>query len=417
MQRLLNKNEKAKIRKQLSDNALLCACKQIFPKMQEEITSINISPEDVFCEAAWLIDELTTPGEGTNVKGLVEELWTDVVSDIMQWTEKSIPLSERNLILSAIFRLVATAFALHHHTYYSDTLRDALLAVIEDQHLQPKDILELQHQKKRQEDMTVIIVGCADFLNEWVNEFIDTPESHLTDDIQKALNKKTSLKIQTPFNGDKKQRKKHDYSRYSFRLTGTGRFKGKEELLLKLLHDELVCKKFIEDFKHVKLKDAISQESDIEGKNQFVFNAVFSGAKIDYHIIWTGTAKELGYFINQLEKRGVLSWEKGPKKWQVTRNRIWQRKRVKDMAEESDSPEHGYVYEPFSKKAFNGSLVPKDTTELDKILDFIARSPEQNTDSDIEDDFRKNANYELDNENNRAEKLSNSYRDTTHKAR
>jgi len=52
---------------------------------------------------------------------------------------------------------------------------------------------------------------------------------------------------------------------------------------------------------------------------------------------------------------------------------------------------------------------------LDKILDFI--TPELNTDSDIEDDFRKNANYELDNENNRAEKLSNSYRDTTHKAR
>ena len=195
MQRLLNEKEKAKIRKQLSDNALLCACKQIFPKMQEEITSINISPEDVFCEAAWLIDELTETGDGTNVKGLVEDLWTDVVSDIMHWTEKSIPLSERYLILSAIFRLAATAFALHHHTYYSDTLRDALLAVIEDQYQQPRDILELQQQEKRQEDMTEIIVGCADFLNEWVNEFIDTPESHLTDDIQKALNKKNFIKI------------------------------------------------------------------------------------------------------------------------------------------------------------------------------------------------------------------------------
>ena len=60
--------------------------------------SVKPCPEDIFCEAAWLMDELINADEVTNVKGLIEDLWSKAVSDIMNWTEKSIPLTEQQYL-------------------------------------------------------------------------------------------------------------------------------------------------------------------------------------------------------------------------------------------------------------------------------------------------------------------------------
>ena len=147
---------------------------------------------------------------------------------------------------------------------------------------------------------------------------------------------------------------------------------------------------------------------------------MFSGADTDYHIIWTGTAKELGYFINQLEERGALSWKSGPRKWQVTHNRIWHKHRQEE-SEPDEAGQYSYIIEPFDDKAFNSSLKPADTTVLDEILDMIAPPAEKNSEkrigTEIKESFGELAYYEKYNDNDRGEKLSGGYRDRSHKPR
>ena len=49
MQRLLNPSEVARIDARLHDNALLQACRKVWPGRQDEITSVVARSEDIFC--------------------------------------------------------------------------------------------------------------------------------------------------------------------------------------------------------------------------------------------------------------------------------------------------------------------------------------------------------------------------------
>ena len=187
MQRLLNQSEAAKIDARLHDNTLLEVCRKVWPERQEEIMSVMVRGEDIFYESAWLIDELVESDADNDVMSLTRGLWSALINDIGYWAN-GVSRNDRYLIASTVFRLVATAFSLHWHSYYCDKLRDALLAVVEEKHPSPKDLHERQEQERQQEDLLDALMACSAALMEWVIDYIDNSDSLLTDEIALALN-------------------------------------------------------------------------------------------------------------------------------------------------------------------------------------------------------------------------------------
>ncbi len=191
MQRLLSPEEAAQVEKRLHDNALLHACQRIWPGRQEDVT-LMVCAEDIFCEAAWLMDELIDADEDTDSTSLTYSLWSTVFNDVGRWgTNVSNP--DRYLIASTVFRLVATAFSLHWHTHYCDTLRDVLLTVIDEKRPKPHDLPNHQEQERQQDELTDAVIGCSAILDEWVNGYIDDDTDWcLTDEIERAIKKSPS---------------------------------------------------------------------------------------------------------------------------------------------------------------------------------------------------------------------------------
>ena len=199
MQELLDEKKAALISERLHDNALLHTCRSVWPQQQEKIESVTACPEDVFCMAAWLTDKLINAEEDIDAMTLVRGLWSAAIHDIARWNSNGVvSLADRYIIASTVFRIVATAFSLHWHHRYCDTLRDSILKVIEEKLPKPKDLYEHQQQEEQQEELTMAIVDCADTLNDWVNEYIDNPDYSLIDAINSALYSPSNLPSSRP---------------------------------------------------------------------------------------------------------------------------------------------------------------------------------------------------------------------------
>lgn len=186
MQRLLNPNEAAKINERLNDNALLQVCRKVWPERQEEITSVMVRSEDIFMEVAWLMDELIDVENDADINTLIRGLWSTVILDIGHWAS-NVSKPDRYLIASTVFRIAATAFSLHWHSYYCDTLRDALLMVTDERCPAPEDLYAQQQQERQQQELLEAIIPCSGILNDWVNEYIDNTDDCLADEIETVL--------------------------------------------------------------------------------------------------------------------------------------------------------------------------------------------------------------------------------------
>lgn len=416
----LDLNQQEKINKRYHDHPLFCACQATFRNYLAGMHYLMFSPTEVFVESVGVMDDLME--EGTDKLEYIRSLWQNLIIRYKLW-----PLmhpgaeddKEYETAVNSVLYTVAIVLSRHEDSFFSDVIKDALLAEI-DSHTSVV---------KQQEDYVIASLSkfAAD-IDEWLENYANS-ETYLSDDIDDVVHDReprSLLKIAHKNNilgniRKKAKKPKADYSKYSFTLISKRKFKGRNNLLLEWLHDELKDKKFIVDFKEIIVEKDLSQILDIDGKNKLVFNAVFSGADTDYHIVWIGTAKELGYFINQLEIRGALSWKEGPRKWQVTRNRIWQGKKEYENEDETGKKHYTYIYEPFKENAFNGSLVPANTTKLDEIIDLIAppveKSSQQKIDDEVAEEFNNLSNFEEENENNEGQKMSEGFRETSHKSR
>lgn len=411
----LDLNQQEKINKRYHDHPLFCACQATFRNYLAGMHYLMFSPTEVFVESVGVIDDLLE--EGTDRLEYIRSLWQNLIIRYKLW-----PLmhpgagddKEYETAVNSVLYTVALAMSRHSDSYFNDIIKDALLTEI-DSHTSVV---------KQQEDSVIASISkYAAGIEEWLDNYANS-ETYLSDDIDDVVHDRkprSLLKVahKNKSNIQKKTKEnKPDYSKYSFTLTSKRKYKGRNNLLLEWLHDELKDKKFIVDY-NVKVEKDLSQILDIDEKNKLVFSAVFSGADTDYHIVWIGTVKELGYFVNQLEERGVLSWKVGPRKWQVTRNRILQGKKECVNDDETGKTHYNYIYESFKENAFNGSLVPADTTKLDEILDLIAppvdKTANQKIDDEVEEEFRNLFNFEKDNNNNEGQKLSEGFRETSHK--
>ena len=405
----LDRNQLERVEEKYREHPLYCACYITFRNYQARMRHLMFSPVEVFVEAVNVIDDLLE--EGSDKLEYIQNLWESLLIRYKQWYIGAPDDEEYNMAVSSVLYTVAIVLSRHQDDYYSVVIKDAILNEIDT------------HISIVKQEENHVLISLSRYAGE-IESLLDSytiSDSYFSDEIDDVIHgRKPRVQFTTTNKPSKPNNKKTQnpaYSKYSFKLTGIGRFEGKEDFLLQWLHTELKTNNFVEDFKQINLGEELSHIVDIKERNKIVFNAVFSGADTEYHIIWKGSAKELGYFINQLEARGVLSWKKGPRKWQVTRFRIWKRTQISEASESSGKRIVNYTYEPFEKKAFNGSLVPADTTKLDSILNMIAPPVEKNgIRGEIEKEFRDNANFEEDNDNDRGEILSGAFRDTSHKS-
>lgn len=400
MQRLLNPSEVARIDARLHDNALLQACRKVWPGRQDEITSVVARSEDIFCESAWMMDELIDSDEDIDAISLAHGLWSNVVFDIGQWNN-GISLADRYLIISTIFRLVALSFSLHWHSRYCDLLRDVLLSVVDEKRPSPKDLPDHQLHERQQEELFEAIIPCSEMLSDWVNEYIDNSTLWLTEEIDMALNPTNKIKPLKPESRKADKKQNSDYSRYSLKLNINNRQLESLYLLLSTRDDK--GKRFIDgDLQknnEVKKCLPLSPEEIRERKpvviDKMLFNQVFSGRDTDVRIVWIGDAKELWYFINTLYKykvNGKRLLDKsgsGPGLWQIVRNRFMNGKPRKVLDErtgkEVDTSEPlEFEEDAFAHYSKKNSL--SDSSILDAIIRRIAPPRDKNDKESIEED-------------------------------
>ena len=392
--------------------------------------SVTACPVDIFCEAAWLMDELIDADDDIDIMSMVHGLWTKVVSDISSWNSNGVSLPDRYLIVSTIFRIVATSLSLHWQAHYCDILRDALLMVIDEKRPEPANLHEHQQQEKQQQDLFAAIIPCSTILDEWVNEYIDNPNYWLTDEIDNVLNPPTKIKPlkQESRKTDKKQNS--DYSRYSLKLNVKERQLENLYVLLSKRDDK--GKSFIDgDLRNhndvnkcVPLSPEEIRRTTPADIDKLLFNQVFSGQDTDVRIVWIGDAVELWYFISTLynykvnSKRLLDKSGTGPGLWQIVRNRFMNGKPRKVLDERTGKEVETSEPIEFDEEAFThyskkNSL--SDPSVLDAIIRKIAPPRDKNDKEEIEEDFNP-LKYGIK-PPSEAEQLGEDLRDTSHKGK
>lgn len=375
MQRLLNPSEAALIDARLHDNALLEVCRKVWPERLEEISSVMVRAEDILYETAWLIDELIGADADTDVMSLTSGLWSTVFNDIGYWAN-GVSLSDRYLITSTIFRLVAAAFSFHWHSYYSDTLREALLTMVDKRRQSPENIHELQRQERQQEELLDAIINCSPTLQDWVNDYIDNPESWLTEEIEQALNPR--LSTNTP---KLESRKADKNNKISIRREKTI-WNGKE-----ITHSFDYRPKGISNKERNNRLSTffnLLNKKYVSHTDMNTFINIFSGVATTEYVVWKRTIVELQYLIEQLIDKQLITWSRpAPGKWQIVCARF--------MHEHKSKEER--IIEPLVPDQFNKIPKKSKLTEnplLDKIISIlIPDSDTQRISNEIQEIFAK----------------------------
>lgn len=361
MQEVLEEKKAALISERFHDNALLQVCQQIWPERQEEIESVIARAEDIFCEAAWLMDELIDADEDRDAMSLIRELWSKVVVHVGQWNN-NVSLPDRYLIVSTIFRLVATSFSLHWHSHYCDSLRDAIISIISEKRPSPHDLHEQQQQERQQQALIDALIPCSHILNDWINYYIDAPNCWLSDEIDSVLhpmnivpkteeNKRGKTFISRTRKVWKDETIKHSFDYHPKSMPAEERNK-RLSLFYNLLNRSFVT--------HTK---------------QETFINIFSGVSTNEYIVWKGYIVELQYMINTLVKEKLITWNRpAPGKWQIVCARFRLERNVILADETTEIKKTSKVIEPIEPKQFN--KIPKENklTEhavLDKIISIL----------------------------------------------
>ena len=335
----------------------------VWPERGAEISSVVICAEDIFCETAWLIDELIDADRGIDALSLTTGLWTNAIFDVARWGNQ-VSLTDRYLIVSMVFRIVATAFSLHWNSYYSDNLRDALLETEDKKRSEPESLYILKEQQRQQDALLEAIIPCSQLLRDWVNEYIDNPELWLTKEIELALNPPVTIKAgkQESRKGDKKSliRKRTSWEGIDFTHSFayvTKSMSAEEKNKRLSVFFNLLNKKYIS---HTEMATFIN---------------IFSGVETCDYIVWRGFIVELHYFIESLINKGLITWNRpAPGKWQI----VCARFRIEHTAEEAQDNANrknkSKVIDALKPSQFN--KIPKanklkEHAILDKIISIL----------------------------------------------
>lgn len=241
---------------------------------------LMFSPTEVFVESVEVIDNILE--EGTDKQAYIHDLWRELFIRYKLWPlvhHGDVDDNEYETAVCSVLYTVAIVLSRHEDCYYSEQIKDALLAEIEK---------HTSIVKQEEDEVIVSLSKYADKLEQWLNAYADS-EDYLSDDIYcVAYNKKKYHPLEVI---GKKDKKKFDAEKY--RETFTYRPKGMKE-----------------EERNIRLKMAFNsiRGTLISNDTHYdTFEALMSGKPLDVKIVWIGTNSQLHVLFNELvTKRKLL---------------------------------------------------------------------------------------------------------------
>ena len=195
MERLLNQNEREKLQDMFKAHPLFLICFRVFtPRMARLDKGFLVTPIDVFCESAQLLDFLLSQTEINQHQ--VDSLWDLLFIDIMKWGTNVTDHNKR-MITGTVFQVVRASLTQYYDSYYSDTICELLNHTIERE-LNGCD-------EKEQEKFLQQLMNQSPELCDWINSY-DEAEEWLSDQITDTFEVKSGTTAKRT--GTSKQKKK-----------------------------------------------------------------------------------------------------------------------------------------------------------------------------------------------------------------
>lgn len=444
----LERSQLERIETWYHDHPLLIACQSAFRSYQAGMRYLMFSPIEVFVEAIDVLDDLLE--EGNDVMDYIHNLWENRIIRYKLWYVGAPQDDEFHTAVSSVCYAVAVALSRHEDTYYSETVKDAIL----------DEIAAHTNIIKQDEDKILVSLSLyADEIDTWMKEYIKR-DGYLSDDILDVANgkkpkpwKTTTQKTSKNHCSKKKTVKLDvgikDYSRYSFKIAEELKLWDFYHLLTKHEKGKMA---YIDDMKeHVQnlqtalgiSKTELEHETDIE-INVNLFRKVFSGTETDVRIVWRRDANELLYLIDSMQKYYIEVTRNGKTQcvpllrspqgigiWELTHFRFMNGKPRKELDERTGKMVDVFTPIEFKDDAFSHQNYPKKKSceAIDDIISKIAPPRAESISEEIQTQMNSLGNFEerdnnLDgNYNNDTDeqlaRLSDEghFRDTTHKGK
>lgn len=162
MQNKLSQNQTERVRERYRDHPLFIACTRAFGHYETEMKRLLFAPEEMFLEAAIILDQLFTEPE--DAKKYAGGLWNELKRKIRYW-DKEAPQEDLNKIVGAVFYVVSAVLNLHCHRFFNDEIKETLLSEARRQ---------MGVSIDEEERFIVQLSLCAEGLDEWLMEYIES---------------------------------------------------------------------------------------------------------------------------------------------------------------------------------------------------------------------------------------------------
>lgn len=173
-------NELTKVAEHFCEHPLMKSCLRAFKRYQANMQPLLFAPEEVFCEAAIIIDHIFELPQTIEVQTYIISLWDELRIKLSKW-EKTASPQNLDMAVSAVLYTVAIAMSRNWTTFYNfDVTQWLLQAIIENMKVDRQEMVRVFND----------LLEEGDGIEDWIND--DNYDS-LSDEIEKAIKK-------TPFN-------------------------------------------------------------------------------------------------------------------------------------------------------------------------------------------------------------------------
>lgn len=292
MQNKLDQNQIEQLRGRFHEHPLLVACRIAFECYEADMQYLLFAPEELFREAAIIIDEIL--GAPDEAEAYIDGLWNSLKIKIRR-SVNGIPQDELNLIIGAVFYVVATVFLQHWHSFFRETIKDKLLIIA-----QKKMGIDPDEERR----VILELAKCAEDLRRWLIEYAESG-MWLTDEIETCLHKAKPTKPITPVRTIKKSPAlpKGQHKAFPF-----------------------ISKDGVDAYRTAQVMDLFNfiKKPKAEGgpmlvaadQRDFINN--FTTGTTSSTILWLGSARALHYIVSEWKKRGYIKFDCDDDIWVIT---------------------------------------------------------------------------------------------------
>ena len=323
MQHRLNEKQREAIAEKYGNHPLYMTCRYAFKRSETDMTVLKFTPEEVFTEAADVIDNVIV--ERDDLDEYLSLLWDDLLTKIRKWEPKALDTELRVAVSSILYAAAAAVSSARMQDY--DDLAVVLLRIIREK----TDVSAMDHSKLLDD-----IAHYQEEMEKWMLDYLDE-DAFLTDRIVASI--KPSKREQRGGNVV------HDVET----ITDTFILNFNENQEVSNIRLQLV-------YKELKRNQFISSKT-----GQEIVIHLFQGEPIDTKIEWTKGIGELKYLFETLLGKKYIKKSDSAGHWQIVcaHFKLMQTKKDGSVAYKSLTPD----------QFKNGHA--KQTKELDNIISLF----------------------------------------------